>query len=125
MSAVRFKLDENMPAELAAVFRRSGHDAATVAGQGLSGAKDSELASVCSEEGRTIVTFDMGFADIRAYPPRDYPGIVVFRLANQERDHVLEIGRRFLKMLSLAPFPPTSLDGKLWIVGESRVRAWG
>ena len=50
---------------------------------------------------------------------------MVFRLANQERDHVLEIGRRFLKMLSLAPFPLTSLDGKLWIVGESRVRAWG
>lgn len=125
MIVVRFKLDENMPTELAAIFRRSGHDAATVADQGLAGARDSELASVCSGEGRTIVTFDMDFADIRAYPPGEYPGIVVFRLANQELDHVLEIGRRFLKMLSLAPFPLTLLDGKLWIVGESRVRAWG
>ena len=125
MIVVRFKLDENMPAELAAVFRQSGHDAATVADQGLAGAKDSELASVCSGEGRTIVTFDRDFADIRAYPPEEYPGIVVFRIANQDRDHVLEIGRRFLKMLSLAPFPLTSLDGKLWIVGDSRVRSWG
>lgn len=114
-----------MPAELAAIFRRSGHDAATVADRGLAGAKDSELASVCSEEGRTIVTCDMDFADIRAYPPEESPGIVVFRLANRERDRVLEIGRRFLKLLSFAPFPLTPLDGKPWIVGESRVRAWG
>ena len=45
---VRFKLDENLPVELASLLRRSGHDAATVLDQGLGGARDPELASVCA-----------------------------------------------------------------------------
>lgn len=72
---------------------------------------------MCSRERRTIVTFDIGFTDIRAYPPRSYPGIVVFRLNNQARDHVLDVGARFLEVLSNA-----SLIGQLWIVEESRIR---
>ena len=68
-------------------------------------------------EGRAIVTFDTDFADIRTYPPGEYPGLVVFRLDNQARGHVLEIATRLLKVLSGA-----TLDGQLWIVEESRIR---
>lgn len=28
-----------------------------------------------------LITFDMGFADIRAYPPEAAPGLIVLRLA--------------------------------------------
>ena len=34
---MKFKLDENLPNELALVFRNAGHDAVTVLDQGLSG----------------------------------------------------------------------------------------
>jgi hypothetical protein len=67
---MRFKLDENLPIELAVLIRRSGHNAATVLDQGLGGAGDSELASLCAKEGRILVTFDTDFSDIRTYPPR-------------------------------------------------------
>ncbi len=77
---MRFKLDENLPIELAELFRRSGHDAQTVFDEGLAGAEDAEIASVCVRERRAVVTLDMDFADIRAYPPPEYAGIVVFRL---------------------------------------------
>jgi predicted nuclease of predicted toxin-antitoxin system len=114
---VRFKLKKNVPIELADMFREAGHDAVTVLDQNLMGAQDSDLASVCMREGRAIVTLDTDFADIRTYPPDAYPGLVVFRLSAQARDHVLEIGTRLLKVLS-----GTTVSGQLWIVEESRIR---
>ena len=114
---MRFKLDENLPAELAALFRRAGHDAVTVLDQDLGGAADPNVAAVCLQEQRAIVTLDMDFADIRTYPPAAYRGIVVFRVENQDRDHVLRVGTLFLRLLD-----GTELDRQLWIVEESRVR---
>lgn len=114
---MRFKLDENLPVELAEMFREAGHDAVTVLDQHLVGARDSELASVCRYEDRAIVTLDTDCADIRTYPPDAYPGLVVFRLNAQARDHVLEIGARLLEVL-----PGATLSGQLWIVEESRIR---
>ena len=114
---MRFKLDENLPYELAALFSMAEHDAMTVFDQGLSGARDPDLASCCVHESRAIVTLDTDFSDIRAYPPSAYSGIVVFRLESQARDHILEIGARFLHVLSDA-----SLKGQLWIVEESKIR---
>ena len=117
MAQVRFKLDENLPAEMAVLFNGAGHDAVTVLDEHLGGASDLALATVCVQERRAIVTLDSDFADIRTYRPGAYPGIVAFRPNNQERDHLLEIGTRFLHRLSTG-----SLDGQLWIVEESRIR---
>lgn len=117
---VRFKLDENLPAELADLFRRAGHDAVSVLDQTLGGTTDPVVASACIRERRAIVTLDTDFSDIRTYPPDAYSGIVVFRLEYQDRDHVLEVGARFLRSLADSP-----LDGQLWIVEESRIRMRG
>ena len=114
---MRFKLDENLPVELAALFREAGHDTVTVGDQKLGGVTDSGLATVCKDEDRILVTFDTDFADIRTYPPDAYPGFVVFRLNDQARDHVLDIGARLLNVLRGA-----TVNGRLWIVEESRVR---
>ena len=46
---MRFKLDENLPGEFASLLRRSGHDAVTVLDHGLGGARDPDLASVCTQ----------------------------------------------------------------------------
>ena len=89
---MRVKLDENLPTQLKHLFAESGCDAATVLDEGLGGASDAALASACAEEQRVLVTQDLDFADVRAYPPVEYPGIVVFRLANGARDSILEIG---------------------------------
>ncbi|WP_423928910.1 DUF5615 family PIN-like protein [Candidatus Palauibacter sp.] len=114
---MRFKLDENLPRDLAVLFRDSGHDAVTVLDQGLGGATDSHLASICVSEHRAVVTLDKDFLDIRAYPPSRFAGLVVFRLQNHARDHVLRIGRRFLGAVR-----DTDLRGQLWIVEETRIR---
>ena len=114
---MRVKLDENLPFQLKLLFTYSGHDAATVLDEGMGGSPDSDIASVCLAEERVLLTQDTDFADIRMYPPRAYPGIVVFRLTSQGRDHILEIGAKLIGTLA-----GSSPKGQLWIVEDSRVR---
>jgi predicted nuclease of predicted toxin-antitoxin system len=80
---VRFKLDENIDVRAEAALSGAGHDVATVAGQDLGGATDPVIAGTVGAESRILVTLDRGFADLRAYPPRSHPGIVVLRLRRQ------------------------------------------
>ena len=113
---MRFKLDENLPNEMAGLFAEAGHDAVTMLDQQMSGAEDADLAAICLSEGRILMTLDMDFTDIRAYPPGHYPGIVVFRLSRQSRNYLLEIGTGLLRKLT------PSLQGQLWIVEDTRIR---
>ena len=76
---MRGKVDENMPIESAGVPRTAGWECDTILDEALSGAEDPNVAARCQAEGRVLFTLDMDFADIRAYPPSAYLGIVVFR----------------------------------------------
>ena len=38
------------------------------------GAVDPDVAQACQKEARALVTLDLDFSDIRAYPPEDYQG---------------------------------------------------
>jgi predicted nuclease of predicted toxin-antitoxin system len=76
---MRFKTDENLPVEIAALLRQQGHDAVTVGDEGLAGVADVAVAVVCQAEKRVIVTLDLDFSDIRRYPPENYAGIIVLR----------------------------------------------
>ena len=49
------------PVDLAVMFRAAGHDAVTALDQSLTGARDSDLASVCRREGQAIITLDIRF----------------------------------------------------------------
>jgi predicted nuclease of predicted toxin-antitoxin system len=114
---MRFKVDENLPMEVAQVLREAGHEAATVLDQHLGGSADPLIASICQQEERTLVTLDLDFADIRAYPPMNYAGLIVFRLRRQDKLHILEVCARMLPLLSRQP-----LTQRLWIVEEERIR---
>ncbi len=58
---MRFKADENLPMEVRDLLRQHGHDALTVADEGLAGIADPAVAAVCQVEKRTIVTLAMDF----------------------------------------------------------------
>jgi len=85
--------------------------------QNSGGASDPSVASVCAAEGRVLLTFDIDFADIRAYPPEGSPGIVVFRLKSQDRKRLFKAIEGFLSLLDTAS--PTH---QLWIVEENKLR---
>jgi hypothetical protein len=86
----------------------------------LSGHPDVDVAQVCRAEQRVIVTLDLDFSDIRAYPPEDHAGIVVLRPPLQTIDSILRLMALVITMLDSEP-----LIGRLWVVSEYRVRIRG
>jgi predicted nuclease of predicted toxin-antitoxin system len=114
---MNFKLDENLPAALAELFRAEGHDVMTVADEALGGSNDPTILQAAASEGRVLLTFDLDFADIRRYPIGSHAGIAVFRLRDQ-RWAALEKPARQLVETGLLD----RLQGSLAIVDESRVR---
>jgi predicted nuclease of predicted toxin-antitoxin system len=117
---LEFKVDENLPVEAAKLLASAGHDAMTVGDQRMAGQPDMSVATVCRREGRASVTLDLDFADIRTYPPGEYAGIIVFRLARLDKPRILSVLHRLLPVLEHEP-----LEGKLWIVDETSVRMRG
>jgi predicted nuclease of predicted toxin-antitoxin system len=117
---MRFKVDENLHPEAVELLRDGGHDAVSVWDQQMRGVKDPTLAEACRAEGRALLTFDLGFGDIREYPPAQSPGIVVLRLKAQSRAHVVAVLRRLASLFATLP-----LSGRLWIVTEQSVRLRG
>jgi len=114
---VEFKIDENLPVEAAELFNQAGHDAITVTDQQLGGKPDSTIATICQQEHRALVTIDTDFADIRIYPPKEFRGLIVIRLKQQDKPHVLEVLQRLIPV-----FPDEPLEEHLWIVEEDRIR---
>ncbi len=116
---MKLKSDENLPHECAEVLTRHGHDALTILDQNMQGEKDPEVAQVVRREGRALLTLDVGFGDIRRYPPGEYHGLLVLRLSQQDKPSVLEVVERLAGQL-----PQDSLTGELWIIDEETIRAW-
>ncbi len=116
----QFKIDENLPVEVALLFKEAGYDAMTAAEQSLEGCVDPLIAQVCRDEQRAIVTLDLDFADIRTYPPASYFGIIVLRLHNQAKPFVLDVIRQLIPLLERE-----ALLGKLWVVNEQTLRIRG
>lgn len=111
------KLDENIPQEAAVIFEDAGHHVSTVIGQGLGGKKDFEVAAACKTESKVLITLDTDSANLGVYPPEDYAGIIVLRLANLAKPHVLSILARLRDSLKTQ-----TPSGALWIVEEHRIR---
>ena len=116
---MRFKIDENLHEDVAALAIGQGHDAQTVHDEGLRGCDDATLIAHCSGEDRTIVTLDLDFADIRAVSP-SHPGVIVLRVRNQSRPNALKVMIRVLDLVR-----QESVRGRLWIVSDTDVRIRG
>jgi len=116
-----FKVDENLPLEVTAVLQRAGFDAMSVHDQRMDGSMDATIANVCKAEQRAIVTLDLDFADILAYPPEDYFGLIVLRLDHQDKQHVVDVLTRLVPKLA----HDEELIGKLWIINEQTIRIRG
>jgi predicted nuclease of predicted toxin-antitoxin system len=117
---MKFKIDENLPIEVAEIFRQAVYEAATVHDQNLVGENDHTLALVCQSERRALIILDTDFADIRSYPPGQYAGLVVLRLKQQDKGSVLKVVTRLIKALATE-----ELERYLWIVDENRIRVRG
>ena len=114
---MKFKLDENLPAGAAKALADAGHDVSTALQEQLGGKPDSRIAETCKLEQRALITLDPDFGNIQAYPPANYSGLVVLRLALQDMSSILNVLTQLLERFKHDP-----LTGRLWVVEEHRVR---
>ena len=114
---MKFKTDENLPEEAAVTLRESGLDAETAWDEKLSGSDDDVIALRLRHEGRILLTLDLDFANIQAYPPQQHPGIIVLRLKRQDKPTVVAYVRRVALAVNRR-----SPVGELWIVENDRIR---
>jgi hypothetical protein len=83
----------------------------------LSGAEDRAIAARVQSESRILLTLDPDFANIQAYPPDQYAGIIVLRLEKQDKATVVAYVARIAAALG-----QRSPIGELWIVQKDRIR---
>jgi predicted nuclease of predicted toxin-antitoxin system len=117
---MKFKIDQNLPAEFVTILAQAGHDGMTVWDQNLGGASDPQIVAVCQQEGRVLITADLDLSDIRQYPPQESPGCIVLRLRQQTQPNQIALLRRIIPLFATAP-----LAGRLWIVEPGGVRVRG
>ena len=116
-SAVKFKVDENLPVELAGELQSLGHDADTVEDEGLSGEPDAGVVARARAEDRIIVTLDKGIADVVRFPIAAHAGVVLFRPGSLGRKAVLSFIRQRLPSLL-----ERDLANRITVVTADRIR---
>jgi hypothetical protein len=67
-----FKVDENLPADVARILREAGYDAVTIGAQHLSGTPDARLADVVLDEGRAWLPSILTSLTSAPIPPSAY-----------------------------------------------------
>ena len=116
-SLVKFKLDENLPALIRTTLVSLGHDAHTVDEEELAGATDDAVLQASISERRVLITLDLDFADIRAYPPGSHAGVWALR----PPVHTF----RAIESLVLARLRLASterIEGQLWVIDAQHIR---
>lgn len=116
---MRYLVDANLPRSTVAALVRLGHRADHVNDIGLKDATDAQIAERARASRATIVTRDLDFGDVRRYPPTDYKGIIVLRLADDVVAHeIVRILERFMEHAEIVK----QLPGRLAVVEAHRFR---
>ena len=115
--SLRFKLDENLPADAKALLANAGHDAHSLVDERLGGSADPRVYEASQSEDRVLITLDLDFSDIRLYPPANHRGIWVLRPPSQSIERILNLLRGALTLVGREP-----TDKRLWIVEPGNVR---
>lgn len=114
---MRLKLDENIPATLAAPLRALGHDVDTSIDEGLLGEKDEAVWMASQQSQRALITQDLDFSDARKFAPGSHHGIILVRLFAPSREAIID---RVVQALSLAAADEWSRC--VVVISEKKVR---
>ena len=112
------KLDENICQSVRRRLTDAGHDVSTIVDQDMTGAPDEVVYQTCAAEGRTLVTFDLDFANPFVFDPRPTAGIVVLRLPHMHGPS--DVAAVVDQLVGVAA--DRDVDGALWIISVRGVR---
>jgi predicted nuclease of predicted toxin-antitoxin system len=116
---MRFLVDANLPRAIVATLRFHGHEAEHVKDIGLGSAPDERVAAHARGASMALITRDLDFADIRNYPPDEYPGLIVLRVPEDTvAGEIVRLIERFVTKPELVQQVPRHLV----ILEEAHVR---
>jgi predicted nuclease of predicted toxin-antitoxin system len=117
---LRFFTDHCVPNSIIRVFRDAGYEVLRLADYIPADSIDSVVVSKAQELDAILVSLDADFADIVAYPPAMYSGIIALQVGNHP-----EVIPRLVVALKdyLSAHPDMNhYDGKLLLVEAHRIR---
>ena len=103
----RFLLDENIPRSVKRFLESKGFSAEYKE----KGVKNSELLSIARKTGSVLVSRDKDFLETSLFPPKEYTGIIVFRIHPPKPE-------KLVRALSLLLSQAKEFNGKLFVVNE-------
>lgn len=115
---LRFLVDESLPRAVTRVLVGAGHDVPDGRDGGLRGAPDTAVMARAIAEGRFLVSADLDFSNVLAFPPGSHPGIAVLRVPDEWSP--LRRAERVLSGLLDAGIE--NLPGAIVIIEPARVR---
>lgn len=110
--SIRFLIDEDCPLSLETLLNSKGHDTIHVKTSRLSGTKDPELFVFAQQEQRIIISRDLGWANIKTYPPDTHCGLVVLRFPFEATAiEIQQVVERFIDNVDI-------LEGSIGVSGR-------
>ena len=110
-SSLRFLLDENVPIEVKEFLESRGFQAEYTP----KGAKNRKVALLAEEKKLVLFTRDTDFLNTDLFPPKEYFGIVVFRIHPPRPEKLIEGTASLLEEVK-------DFKGRLFVVGEGWVK---
>jgi len=112
---MRILADENFPRPALEALREAGWDVLSIAEE-YPGISDEEVAAVCAEQQRILLTFDKDFGELifrRGLPAGS--GVVLFRITPDSPGEAADVA------LALVESQP-DLRGSFYVVTRDRIR---
>ncbi len=103
----RFLLDENIPRSVRRLLESQGFSAK----YDEKGSKNSKLLSIAKQAGMGLISRDKDFLKTSLFPPKEYSGIIVFRIHPPTAE-------KLVKALSLLLADVKEFKGRLFVVRE-------
>lgn len=117
---LRFFTDHCVPNSIIRVFRDAGYEVLRLADYIPADSIDSLVIAKARELDAILVSLDTDFADIVAYPPARYSGIIALQVANHP-EVVPRLALALKDYLSIHPHV-NHYKGKLLLVEAHRIR---
>lgn len=114
----RFLVDEDLARSVTRALATAGYDVCDVRDVGLRGHADEHVFAFAVAQRRVLLTADLGFANLLAFPLGSHAGILVARFPNELAAH--ELANALVTTLAL--LSDEELEGSLVIVEPHRLR---
>ena len=116
---MRFFVDADLPRKIRHLLMKRGHEAEHVGDIGLGRAPDPQIAAYARDRQACLMTADLGFGNVREFPPESQFGIVVLRLRKFANSPVIvKLAESLLERTDVLE----RLPGRLAVVEPGRIR---